>query len=332
MLTAFKEQLGVTAPFTGQTNHLFNPSYACFAGAFGTYVGYYVKDDKVQYGVLDESFKEYIATMADWYAKGLIDPEIFGNDSNTSKSNILNSKSGAFFGAIGGGIGTYTTNAKANENCDPDFELVGVPYPVMNEGEEPQFISRAADVRAANQAAITTACEDIEAAMRYLDFWYSEEGHMMKNFGIEGLSYEMVDGVPTYTDLILKNPDGLSVTAALGRYTRASKPTVGVIDLQYYYGYWQMENQYDAMNTWNEHADNAVEVLLPAITHTPEESEEVAALTGPLSTYVQEELTNFIMGTRKMDDWDNFIKSVKGMQADRIVELKQAAYERYKLR
>lgn len=332
MLTAFKEELGLPAPFGGRTGHIVEGPYAWLAGAWDTYADYYVRDGKVQYGILDESFKDYISTMADWYAKGLIDPEIFGVDNATVKSNMLNGKTGVCYGAIGGVIGTYTTQAKAIEGNDPDYELVGVPYPVMNEGDVPQFINRSADVRPANQAAITTACEDIEAAMRYLDFWYGEEGHMLKNFGIEGLSYEMVNGVPTYTDLILKNPDGLAISAALGRYTRAASPTVGVIDLQYYYGFWQMENQYDAMETWNEYADNALEVLLPAISSTPDEAEELATLTNPLFTYVREELTKFVMGTRKMDDWDNFITSVKGMQVDRIIELKQAAYDRYQAR
>lgn len=331
LLTAFKENLGVAAPFTGTMDQIIGAN-SWFAGAFGTYSGFYVDDGIVHYGILDEEYKEYISTMERWYASGLIDPEIFGNDSAALSSNMLNDKSAALIGSIGSGIGTYTNNAKANEGTNPDFKLVGVQYPVMDGGDEPEFINRSWDVRTLNMAAITTACEDIEAAMAYLDFWYSEEGHMLKNFGIEGLSYEMVDGEPQYTDLILNNPDGLSIEQALGRYTRASQPSVGVIDIKYYEGYFQLPEQLDAMSTWNEYADNALNVLMPTISATTEESEELATLTSSINTYVEEELTKFIMGTRDISEYDSFVDTLKTMGIERAIEIEQAGYDRYMAR
>ena len=103
-------------------------------------------------------------------------------------------------------------------------------YPVLNEGEINKYIRRTAEVRTNGMVCITSACENIEAAMRYLDQFYSEEGIIAKNFGVEGLTYEMVDGEPVYTDLIMNNPDGLNISDALNRYTQASTPHVGVID------------------------------------------------------------------------------------------------------
>ena len=328
VLTAFKEQLGVEAPYTCNSGSLIGGS-TWFAGAFGTTASYYLKDGKVQYGCITDEFKAYIETMARWYKNGLIDQNAFGNDTKTMQSNLLNDKAGAIFSSIGGGIGTYTNNAKANENSNPDFKLAAVQYPVLNKGDEPEFLYRSWDVRPANQAAISTSCEDIEAAIAYLDFWYSEEGHMLKNFGIEGLTYELVNGEPVYTDLILKNPDGLSISQALGRYMRVNKPTVGRIDARYYEQYYQLEEQVQAMYIWNEYADNALNVLMPSVTLTSAEAEELAALEGVLTTYVAEELTKFIMGTRDMSEYDAFVETVKGMGIERCIEIKQAAYERY---
>lgn len=331
MLTAFKDELGEDAPLTGTMDQIIGAN-AWFAGAFGTYSGFYVRDGAVHYGILEDGYRDYIDTMARWYAAGLIDPEIFGNDGTAVGSNLLNDRSGALFGFIGSGIGTYTNNAQANEGTNPDFKLIGVQYPVVNAGDEPEFINRSWDVRTQNMAAITTACEDIEAAMAYLDYWYSDEGHMLKNFGIEGLSYEMVDGEPQYTDLILNNPDGLSVAQALGRYTRASQPSVGVIDIRYYEGYYQLQEQRDAMTTWNEYADNALNVLMPTISATTEESEELATLTSSINTYVEEELTKFVMGTRDMSEYDSFVDTLKTMGIERVIEIKQAGYDRYMAR
>ena len=54
-----------------------------------------------------------------------------------------------------------------------------------------------------------------QLAAKVLDYGYSEKGRMLYNFGIEGESYEMVDAYPKYTEKIINNPDGLSMTEAL---------------------------------------------------------------------------------------------------------------------
>jgi len=328
VLTAMKEQLGVEKPFSGQSTHLIGSS-SYLAGAFDTYSGFYVRDGKVQYGFMDESYKEYITTMNRWYEAGLIDQEIFGNESSVAKTHLLNDRSGAFFGYLS----TISSYGKAAAETNPSFKLVGANYPVLEEGQTIRFVARAWDARLTNNVAcITTACEDVEAAVRYLDFWYGEEGHMMKNFGTEGLSYNMVDGYPTYTDLILKNPDGHSISAALGGYTRGSEPTVGFIDRRYYEQYYELQDQVDAMILWNENANNALEVLMPVTTPTGEEAEELAVIENALKTYVEEELTKFIIGIRDMNEYDSFVETLKTMNVQRAIEIKQAAYDRYMAR
>lgn len=328
VLTAFKDELGVEKPLSGTAANFIGTS-SWIAGAFDTYSGYYIRDGKVQYGFLDESYKDYIATINKWYEAGIIDAEIFGNDSSIVNSNLLNDRSAVGFGYIGSAIGTLTNSAA---ETNPDFKLVGVQYPVLEKGDEPKFINRSWDVRTDHAAAITTACENVEAAIRFLDFWYSEEGSLMKNFGTEGVSYEMIDGYPTYTDLILKNPDGYSISDALGGYTRAANPSVGLIDVRYYEQYYQLEEQVEAMYTWNEYADNAISVLMPSVTPTSDESEELAVIENAVKTYVEEELTKFIMGLRNMEEWDSFIETVKGMNVERAIEIRQGAYDRYMAR
>ena len=328
VLTAFKEQLGVEKPLTGQTKVLIGAN-SYIAGAFDTFSGYYIRDGKVQYGFMDAGYKDYITTMNKWYEAGLIDQEIFGNDGKAQNANLLNDRSGVVYGFIGGGIGTLTNNAA---ETNPSFKLVGVNFPVLKAGQTIRFMARTWDVRTTANAAITTACEDVEAAIRYLDFWYSEEGQIMKNFGTEGLSYNMVNGYPTYTDLILNNPDGHAIDAALGGYTRAAQPSVGIIDRRYYEQYYVLPEQVDAMILWNENADNAVDVLMPTVTPTSEESEELAVIEGAITTYVEEELTKFIMGLRDMSEYDSFVETLKGMNIDKAIAIRQAAYDRYNAR
>lgn len=324
MLTAFKDELGATKPFTTTEGYLIKTNF--LAGAWGIATTYYVEDGVVKYGYAEPAAKDFVATMADWYQKGLIDNEAFGSDEKVCRSNVLNDDSGAIFGFVASCIGTIMDSAAES---NPDLELVGVQYPVLNEGEVNQYIRRTAEVRTNGMVCITSACENIEAAMRYLDQFYSEEGIIAKNFGVEGLTYEMVNGEPVYTDLIMNNPDGLNISDALNRYTQASTPHVGVIDARYYEQYYVMEQQKNAFVLWNENSDAAIDFLYPSASTTAEEAEELASIVTPLETYIYEEVAKFITGANSMDKWDDFVAQMEAMGLSRAIEIKQAAYDRY---
>ena len=328
MLTAFKENFGAERPLTLLKADLIG-NRVYFAGAWGVYPGFYVDNGDVKYGFMEEGFKEYLTTMHDWAEKGLLDVDSFGNDNKIIQSNLLNDKSGASYGYVGSLIGTVMGSAA---ETNPEMDLVGVQHPVLNEGDEPDFMRYTWEVRAENACAITTACEDIGAAMRFLDQYYSEEGIVAKNFGTEGVSYEMVNGEPVYTDVILNNPDGLAVTEALGKYTRAAYTCVGIIDARYYKQYYTMPQQSEAHVLWNKYSSNAIDVTYPPVSHTTEESEELALITTAVNTYVEEECTKFIMGKRSLDEFDDFVEELKNMQIDEAIEIKQAAYDRFMAR
>lgn len=324
-LIAFKEELGVEKPYSVDATVLVK-NRVYLAGAWGVYPGFYVDNGEVKYGFMEEGFKEYLIKMNEWAEKGLLDKDSFGNDTKTINSNLLNDKSGVTFGYIGGTIGN---NMKAAAEVNPEMNLVAMQHPVLNKGDEPQIFRFTWEVRPENACAITTACEDVEAAMRFLDQFYSEEGMIAKNFGVEGLSYEMVNGEPVYTDLILNNPDGLSITDALGRYTRAPYTCVGLIDPRYYEQYYIRQQEKDAFILWNQYSKNAINTTFPPATNTTEEAEELAVITAALDTYVTEECTKFILGTRSLDEFDSYVEELKSMQVERAIELKQAAYDRY---
>ncbi|HBG77064.1 MAG TPA: hypothetical protein DDW86_08925 [Clostridiales bacterium] len=78
------------------------------------------------------------------------------------------------------------------------------------------------DYTGSNGTVITTACDHVEEAIKWLNFAYTEQGHNLLNFGIEGESYEWVDGYPKYKDVVTQNPDGLSFAQALSKFSCGS--------------------------------------------------------------------------------------------------------------
>ena len=45
-----------------------------------------------------------------------------------------------------------------------------------------------------------------------------EAGNLLMYYGIEGISYEMVDGYPYFTDFVKNNPDGIPFAQILSQY------------------------------------------------------------------------------------------------------------------
>jgi len=202
VLTKFKEEKGSPAPFTADAGTILNTE-GVFNDPFKVGKDFYLENGKVKYGPMQPQYKEFLQLMRDWYENGLLDPDFAANDSSAIDSRIIEGQSGALFTYIGGGMGKYLNAMKD----DPKFDMVAAQYPVMNKGDEPQFVLRPWEYRGEGSVAITPANKYPERSAELIDYLYSEEGALLKNFGIEGLSYNMENGYPKYTDLILNNPD-----------------------------------------------------------------------------------------------------------------------------
>ena len=179
-------------------------------------------------------------------------------------------------------------------------------------------------------AAITTSCKNVEAAARLLDYAFSEEGNMLYNFGEEGVSYTMVDGQAVYTDEVLANPDGLSITHAMAGYIRANYNGPFVQSEEYAAQYYQLDTQKEALQLWS--STNMAEHRIPPTTPTVEESSEQSQILNEITTYRDEMTLKFILGDLSFDEWDNYVAEIEKMGIDRVLEIQNAALDRYNAR
>ncbi|MBE5040416.1 extracellular solute-binding protein [Ructibacterium gallinarum] len=330
VLRAFKEKKGATAPFTGDAS-LFasNGLKSTFNNAFKVNHGLYMEDGKIKYGPLESGYKEFLTLMNKWYQEGLLDNEYATNNSAAVDAKMTNGSSGAVFGYIGGTIGKYMT---AMQSKEPNYRLTACQYPVMNKGDEAMFMDFQTEVYGSG-LAITTACKNPKEAAKWADYLYSPEGMIVKNFGQEGVTYNKEGDHYVYTDEILHNPDGLSIAEAMAKHFRANEPSPGYNQLEdYLKQYYQIPEQQEALDVWTTYTDNAREYMLPPITSLSEEAEELSSLNTEVTTYVEEMVTKFINGSEPMENYDKFISTLKSMGVDRILELNQAALDRYNAR
>ena len=121
-------------------------------------------------------------------------------DSTARNATIVDGQWGSWVGAVAGGMGTYLQQKEAK---DKKYSLVGVPYPTLKKGERPLLGHFSNNYDGTNSAAISTSSKKVKEACQYLDYMYGREGHMLVNFGVEGLGYNIVNGQPKMTELAL---------------------------------------------------------------------------------------------------------------------------------
>lgn len=297
------------------------------APMFGVLYEFMLKDGKVAYGPLQPEFREFVETMRKWYAEKLIDNEYSLTDGAALTTKITNSLAGSTFNYLAGGMGTWTNMMKGKDG----FNLVAMPWTKRN-ADSPAYASQQDYIRivAGPGMAITTACKNVELAVKFRDYFYSEQGILDSNFGILDESYTMVDGKPVYTDKVLNNDKGLTVTQALSQYVMSSSNDAMVKTSDYFKQVTLLlDVQKASQPVWNA-ADTSL--LVPPIAQTVDEASEIASIMSNISTYVDEMFVKFVMGQKPMEEYDAFLNELRRLDIDKVLGYKNAAYERYQSR
>mgnify|MGYP003302062386 CR=1 FL=1 len=325
VLTAFKEEKNAAAPFTFQYSLEDFMNNNPWEYAYGVSRNFYLDDSgKIVYGAVQDGYKEYLQLMNKWMKQGLIDVDLLTLTGEQVAAKLTNGSAGASFGYCGSGMGNWINAGKAK---DENYNLVAAPYPTLDKGTKPEMGQRDNNYIGIGSAAISTSCENIELAARLLDYAYSEEGHILYNFGEEGTSYELRNEEPNYTGLLLDNPDGISVTHAMGGYIRANYNGPFVQDEAYVEQYYTLDNQKDAVKIWAE--TNMEKHIIPPITPTAEESQEQSQIMYDINTYRDEYTIKFIFGTIDFSEWDTYVDTIYKMGLDRVLEIQNDALDRY---
>ncbi len=322
LLRAYKE-IGVSKPLSFQAGGINN-----FISNFGVMDGFHLIDDKVVYGPALNEYKEVLERLNNWYEEGLLDVNYFSNDANKLKAQILNGETAMTYNGGGSTLSLWIEEAKKQ---GVEFDMVGFPFTSVAEMGDKGVHSISPMYHGNDSVAITTSCKNPAAALAFLDYAYSEEGMIYYNFGEEGLTHTLDEnGVPVYTDIINNNPDGLTKASALAMYAH---PTIGTgypQDERYMDQNFSLPNQKESLDAWLSDYDSVIKNNLHYYYIDEAEQEELAIIKTDITKHVNTERDKFITGKRPIKEFDKYIKELKDYGLDRMLEIIQAGYDRYK--
>jgi len=321
-LRRFKNELGVKAPLDINVNGWQFDTVGFFVSAWDIGPNWFQDEVNgkmtVKYGPYEEKYAEFLGKMAQWYAEGLINPDSFTRDGATFDAMI---HSGEIAAAGNAGYGpTLSYNLYAKQNGDDEFSYEPVQSPSLEKGGVVRYRNKET-YHKGEATVITTSCEHVERAMEFLDYGYSEEGFMLFNYGVEGISYEMVDGKPEWTELITNDPEGRNWPNIRDLYK---------VHLGPYWRDWAAfpvtDFELHCMEVWSI---PTTELNLPLLSRTADENVRFSELWADISTHVNEKRIAFVTGEEPIENYEAFRNELKKMGIEELIEINQAALERY---
>ena len=328
VLRAFKTNYDISDPLLMTSNLSSNLSYAFGSASFNiedsNNLAFYAVDGVVVDCFTSDNYRDYITTLAEWYAEGLIGQDFFSRSSDGQASEntqlIFTSQAGIWRATMS------NRDDYPEQAADEDFENTPLADPLPSDGSLLTFYDESPS--AGSTCAIAYNSENWELALHWCNYWFTEDGLMNANYGVEGVSYNMVDGEPVYTEVVTDNPDGLTFQVSRVMYcvngaVSFGDPTI-VRDAVY------SDDVIACTAVW-EAAYGSGESLIntSSVTMTVDESDEFYSYYTDIGTYAQTELLKFVTGARDISEWDEFVATVEEMGIDTCTAIYQEAYDRY---
>ena len=298
--------------------------------------GYYQEDGHVIYGATADGTRKFLSWLHMLYEKGLIDFENMQNRMINPFSELTavacaQGDTGYMFSNQPFG-GNYSVMA-ASDYGDPGCNW----WPVQDVGETPgQEIPFFEEVTLVDNIAtilcVSTQCENVETALKFLDYGYSYAGSLLYNFGYQkGSGHEIeswdfnAEGRPEFDPAVFEQFGA----TAIGSSVLATKDLGGVIvDTRLAFEFGDRENAcFDAWKT-NKRPAN---ILGSATQFTAEEGQEAAGIYSDILTHVSTSVLQFINGDLDVDDdsvWKGYVSEIEAMDLGRLTEIVQTAYDR----
>lgn len=283
---------------------------------FDAYNGWHLRDGKVVHGKTEEEYKNAIKELRKWYKEGLIDQEIFTRGQQ-AREQLLGQNIGGctsdWFSS------TASFNGKYKDSV-PDFEFMPIDPPADIKGVVKEASTRPSFY--GEGWGISEDCKYPVTAIKYMDFWMSQEGRDLISFGIEGEHYYVDEnGEKQYTEEVLTAEGGAP------KYMRnQGQVEIGTII--------NIDAELMGMNEigrkgFERYIDQGYAIETLDTEFTTDESVEVDEIMADINDYMGEMQQKWILGEADIDaTWNEYIETINSYDYSRAQELYTTAHKR----
>lgn len=272
-----------------------------------------------------DNYKAYVSYFNNLINEGIYDPESFSQEDDAGKAKFFTGETYVIYG-------NYQNLADYSSQMQVDgAELYMITPPGGPAGLLQAETSRLENgIMIAQKALDELGEKDFIKMLRFVDWlWYSEEGHMLSQWGVEGETYTLdgdnvvLNSEITYNGINPDAPKKLNSDYGFGggvfayggsTWIRTSKYTEGQKDFNARVG--------------NDREKNPVS---PPILANQDENEELNLISTPLNDCVKAWTQKFMTGQASVDsDWDAYVAECESLGSTRYVDQVNEIFEKNK--
>lgn len=289
----------------------------------GIYINGHYKDGSID--IMSDGAYKMAETMKKWYDEGLIQPEwVAGTFSEADwEAAMLNGNGSVFY--------DYYNRAEwfmenGGPDNDPNYQM-GVLNFIKDDNGNPQKMPVSMKYNDECVTAVNANCSEdkIKTILTFIDYFYSEEGEILANYGVEGESFKTdANGDKEFiADYQTEEatPAGEKRWSFLSDRFTVCKP----VDNEAFFK-WNAPLIAEATGRLFTDENLGTSYVLK---FTDDQSKEVTNLLASVYDAQMSGIAQFIDGTRELtpDNWAAFQQEMNDLGLSRIEEIQLAAYQ-----
>ena len=319
---------------------IFDEVPICMASSGWKYflVAYGIGDDpildengKVFYGYATPQYKDYLTEMNKWYNEELFENWFKRATLLDREEVVTNNIAGAWKAdADHFDVDDPSSYISVLRQTVPDAEFAACPWPETADGKLYCYSNIASFHR--DTTIITSNCTNIEAACWLIDSMYSEEGSNLLSWGIEGESYEVVNGEKQMLEGMDEDVSYYDTTIKK-RYTYADPTTIGFPKFKTFASCilsTKSDGYVEACRVW---AEGDTSYRMPyAAQLNDDQSTKVENVTEGMKDFLSKKRQEFITGKDSLTNYDNYLEQLKLYGSEEYEKIWQECYDAYAAR
>lgn len=282
-----------------------------------TYHDFYADEGRIRHPYANDGYREGIKNLAQWYAEGLVDAEVFTRGSSAREyllSENLGDATHGWFASISG----YNRLSDKIEGFE--FKVFAPPASAPAKRIEEH---RRIPIKPDGRAIGYTNDHPVET-IKCFDFWFSGKGRRPANFGVEGMQYTMVDGEPIFTEGFLNNDQPETAQLwGIGAQLQARGYFRG-----YEYGrQWSNKFALEGVALYDQ-GDYLIDQF-PGVAFSTDEQRVYDRYWSSIRDYMLERQQARIFGNGDVEtEWDAYMAALENLGFSDVLRVMQSAYER----
>ena len=289
----------------------------------GIYINGHYKDGSID--IMSDGAYKMVETMKKWYDEGLIQPEwVAGTFGEADwEAAMLNGNGSVFYDYYNRAEWFMENGGPGN---DPNYQM-GVLNFIKDDNGNPQKMTVSMKYNDECVTAVNANCSEdkIKTILTFIDYFYTEEGEILANYGVEGESFktDANGGKEFIVDYQTEEatPAGEKRWSFLSDRFTVCKP----VDNEAFFK-WNAPLIAEATGRLFTDENLGTSYVL---RFTDDQSKEITNLLASVYDAQMSGITQFIDGTRELtpDNWAAFQQEMNDLGLSRIEEIQLAAYQ-----